>query len=151
MGKQTRLHRIHHNMKNRCYNKNFKEYKNYGGRGITICSEWLDSEKTKIKGTHISNISKGLIVFKKWALENGYSDELTLDRIDPNGNYEPSNCRWVSRKEQNNNRTNNHYITYKGKTQSISKWAEELGIKRQKIVDRLWKLGWSIERALTTK
>lgn len=138
-------------MKNRCYNQNFKEYKNYGGRGITVCPEWLNSEKTRIEGTHISNTSKGLIAFKKWALENGYSDELTLDRIDPNGNYEPANCRWVSRKEQCNNKTNNHYITYKGKTQSISEWAEELGIKRQKIVDRLWKLGWSIERALTTK
>ena len=151
MGKQTRLQRILHNMKNRCYNSDFKEYENYGGRGITICKEWLNSEKTKIVGTHISNTSKGLIALKKWAMENGYSDKLTLDRIDPNGNYEPSNCRWVSRKEQNNNRTNNHYITYKGKTQSISKWSEELGINRQKIVDRLWKLGWSIERTLTTK
>ena len=64
MGKQTRLHRIHHNMKNRCYNQNFKEYKNYGGRGITVCPEWLNSEKTKIKGTYISNTSKGLIPFK---------------------------------------------------------------------------------------
>lgn len=151
MGKQTRLHRIHCNMKNRCYNPDFKEYKNYGGRGITVCSEWLNSEKTKIKGTHISNTSKGLIAFKKWAMENGYADELTLDRIDNNGNYEPSNCRWVTRKVQNNNRTNNHYITYKGKTQSISQWSDELGIKRQKLVDRFWKLGWSIERAFTTK
>lgn len=151
MGKQTRLHSIHSNMKNRCYNQKFKEYKNYGGRGITVCAEWLNPEKIKIKGTYISNTSKGLVAFKKWALENGYSDELTLDRIDPNGNYEPSNCRWITRKEQSNNKTNNHYITYKGKTQSLSKWSEELGIRYQKLVDRFWKLGWDVERALTTK
>ena len=151
MVKRTRLQRILHNMKNRCYNPNFKEYKNYGGRGITVCKEWLNSEKIKIDGTHISNTTKGLIAFKEWALANGYTDELTLDRIDNNGNYEPSNCRWVTRKAQNNNRANNHYVTYKGKTQSISQWAEELGIKRQKLVDRFWKLNWSIERAFTTK
>ena len=147
MGKITRLHRIHHNMKNRCYNQNFKEYKNYGGRGITVCEEWLNPEKIKIDGTHISNTSKGLVSFKEWALANGYSDELTLDRIDVNGNYEPSNCRWVSRKTQCNNKTNNHYITDKGKTQVKQK----IQFLHVELVDRLWKLNWSIERALTTK
>lgn len=147
MKKHTRLQSIFSGMKTRCYNSNCKSYKNYGGRGITICEEWNNRELIPQE----DNITKGFKAFKKWALENGYSDELTLDRIDPNGNYEPSNCRWVSRKEQCNNKTNNHYITYKGKTQSISKWAEELDIGYQKIVDRLWKLGWSIERTLTTK
>ena len=151
MGKQTRLQRIHHNMKNRCYNISFKEYKNYGGRGIGVCEEWLNPKKVKIEGTHITNTTLGLVAFKEWALSNGYSDELTLDRIDINGNYEPSNCRWITRKAQCNNKTNNHYLTFEGKTLTVAQWAEKLGIKRQKIIDRLWKLNWSVERALTTK
>ena len=83
-------------------------------------------------------------------MANGYSDDLTIDRIDVNGNYEPSNCRWVTMKEQANNTRKNHYLTYNGKTMTMRKWADELGVSYNLIRDRINKLGWSVEDALTT-
>lgn len=86
---KTRLYRIWHNMKNRCFYTKDKHFNDYGGRGITVCDEWKNDFES----------------FKKWSLSNGYSDELTIDRINNDGNYEPSNCRWVTMKEQCKNRT----------------------------------------------
>ena len=83
-------------------------------------------------------------------MSNGYSDELTLDRIDANKDYEPSNCRWATRKEQQNNRRNNIIITYKGKTQTLAQWAEEVGINYHKLLIRISR-GWSAERAFSEK
>jgi hypothetical protein len=138
------LNRIYKNLKTRCYNSNCPKYKNYGGRGIEVCKEWLNTERV-INGK--SHLSKGRIAFEKWALENGYVEGLTLDRIDVNGNYEPNNCRWVSMKIQGNNKTNNRLVTYKNKTQTLAQWCEELGINYKRVYRRITSLHWSIEKA----
>lgn len=130
---KTRICNIWRSMKDRCYNSNCKAYKNYGGRGIRVCDEWLND----LKG------------FYDWSMTNGYEENLTLDRIDVNGNYEPSNCRWADRTTQANNTRSNHLIEYDGKTQTIAEWSRETGIKQHTIIRRLG-LGWSIERTLKT-
>lgn len=113
----NRLYRIWRGMKARCLNKKTPQYCFYGGKGISICEEW------------IHDFSK----FQTWALSNGYSDELTIDRINVNGNYEPANCRWATIKEQANNKTNNLYITENGKTQTLAEWCEEFNANRDKV------------------
>ena len=123
---RDRIQNIFLHMKDRCYNPNFRDYKNYGGRGITICEEWQTPHSWK-----------GGRAFRKWALENGYADNLTLDRIDVNKGYSPENCRWVSMKEQQNNKRNNRLITYNGKTQTIALWCEELNLPFSTVKNRL--------------
>lgn len=129
---KTPLFNVWIGMRNRCYRKHTKDYANYGGRGITICSEWKDDFET----------------FEKWAFENGYQEGLTIDRQNVDGNYEPSNCRWTTIKQQNNNKRDNRYITYHGKTQSMQMWADETGISSSAIKYRL-NHGWSVEDALS--
>lgn len=128
----TRLYTIWKSMRERCACPSQNRYQNYGGRGIKVCQEWDD-----------------YLTFKEWALNNGYDNELTIDRIDVNGNYEPSNCRWVTSKQQSNNKTNNRYITYNGETKTMAEWSEIIGVKAGTIWSRLNK-GWSIDEALTT-
>lgn len=109
---QSRLYGIHQGMIKRCFGKTNYAYKDYGGRGIIVCDEWR----------------KDFQNFYDWAIANGYKDDLTIDRIDVNGNYEPSNCRWVTRAEQSRNCRKNVYFTYNGITKTISEWARELGV-----------------------
>lgn len=132
----TLLYKSYKNMVTRCFNKSCKAYEDYGGRGITVCEEWLGTSGSKN--------------FITWAISSGYNELLTIDRIDVNGNYEPSNCKWATRKEQNNNKRNNHLITYNNETYNLSQWAERLNIKRATLANRLIKRKWSIEKALTT-
>jgi len=112
----TRIHRIWLGVIQRCYIKSASGYKNYGGRGIQVCNEWL-------------NKKNGFINFYNWATNNGYNDKLTIDRKDVNGNYEPNNCRWATMKEQENNKRNTRYVTIDNKTHSLSEWSEITGLK----------------------
>jgi hypothetical protein len=128
----TRLFSIWTNMKTRCYNNNGTDYSNWGGRGITICDEWKNDFK----------------VFYDWAMDNGYKDNLTIDRIDNDGNYEPSNCRWATAREQALNRHNNHLITYNGETHTMKEWSEIIGIDYKTLSNRLNKSKWSINKAM---
>lgn len=129
----TRLYATWSHLVDRCRNEHNKSFANYGGRGIKVCAEWLNSFEA----------------FRDWALANGYTDKLTIERIDVNGNYCPENCCWASLKEQANNRRNNHKETYNGETHTIAEWAEITGIAVQTIYQRLHR-GWTIEQALTT-
>lgn len=128
----SRLFKSWIHMRERCNDPKNKRYRNYGGRGITVCDEW----------------NKEFLPFYEWAMANGYDDHLTLDRIDVNKGYYPQNCRWVDMRTQQNNRSNNHRIEYKGESHTIMEWSRIVGIKRQTIVARL-KSGWSVEDALT--
>ena len=130
-GRKTRLYRIWCGMLWRCNPKNHDKY-SYAKNGISVCDEWLDYE-----------------VFSAWALKSGYTDDLTIDRIDYNGNYEPSNCRWITRVEQANNKSNNHLITYNGKTMTLAEWARELGINYSTLRSRINRQKLSPEKAFS--
>lgn len=130
----TRLYNIWCGIKTRCYNKNRSTYKYYGERGITVCDEWLHDFMT----------------FYNWSLSNGYKDNLTIDRIDINGDYEPNNCRWVDYTTQNNNTRKNVYLTYNGKTQTISQWGTELNVD-PKLINIRHSRGWSDAECLLGK
>jgi len=108
----TRLYKSWQNMKSRCYNPNDKRYERYGGRGIKVYDEWLNSSNS----------------FIEWALSNGYKDTLTIDRIDNDGDYEPSNCRWVDSKSQANNRESNIVVEYNNQEFTITELAELKGL-----------------------
>jgi hypothetical protein len=132
---KTRLYIIWNGMKGRCYrNKNRDNYKFYGEHGIKVCDEWLNSFES----------------FRDWALSNGYRDNLTIDRIKSDGNYEPNNCQWKTMKEQSNNTKKNILITFCNETKTASQWAEIYKIPANTFINRIKNLGWSIEKALIT-
>lgn len=118
---KTRIYEIYNCMLKRCYKENNQAYKDYGGRGITVCDEWKNS----------------FIEFAKWAMKNGYKDDLTIDRIDNNGNYEPSNCRWATKAEQARNTRKNKFFTYNGETKIISEWSRILEIPQTTLFRRI--------------
>ena len=129
---KTRIYNIWSSMKQRCYYPNAISYPNYGGRGIGICQEWKDSFKA----------------FYDWAMEHGYNDDLTIDRIDYNGNYEPSNCKWSTVKEQAQNKRNNIVLELNGEKHTIAEWGRITGFKVGTLQNRKYA-GWSDKKTLT--
>lgn len=117
-------------MKKRCLNPTHRHFKDYGGRGITVCERWLK--------------------FENFLEDMGERpNDHSLDRVDNNSGYSPENCRWATMQQQNNNRRNNTWIEHGGKTMTITQWARHLGIKKNTLIER-FRNGWSVERALTT-
>jgi len=130
----TRLYTVYNNMKARCYNPHNHKFHRYGARGIKICEGWLNDFNN----------------FYEWAMSNGYRDDLTIDRINNDGDYEPTNCRWVTNEEQSNNRSSNHLIEYQGQTRNLTEWSKITGLSFSTISARIHQLEWSPEKALTT-
>ena len=132
-----RLYAVWKGMKARCYDINNERYKIYGEKGIKVCDEWKDD----------------FISFYDWSIKNGYNQnakygECTIDRIDNNGDYEPSNCRWVSNLRQQRNTNRTVYFEYKGVTKPLIDWCEELNLPYNTIRARYARLG-QVERVLT--
>lgn len=132
--KNTRLYRVWKHMKARCLNPNDKRYKDYGGRGIQICDDWKNDFAS----------------FYKWAVSNGYNNNLSIERIDVNGNYCPENCKWIKMAEQAWNKRNSYKLTLNGETHCISEWAQITGIPVTTLTARIKENGWDVEKALTT-
>jgi hypothetical protein len=130
----VRLRRIWYCMIKRCNDQKDKNHLRYGKRGISVCSDWLEYEN-----------------FKNWALSNGYSNELSIDRINNNGNYEPSNCKWSNCVEQANNRRSNYFIEHNGERLSYAQWSLRLGDNPSLVWARIKKLGWDEIKAVTTE
>ena len=125
------LYRRYYHMKDRCGNPNDKRYHRYGGRGIKVCDEWLQDYNK----------------FESWALENGYKPGLAIDRIDNDGDYSPENCRFITPAENNQNRCTSRFFTYNGKTQNLTQWCEEYGLKYHTVLCRL-RRGWDFEKEI---
>lgn len=139
-GQKQRLYRIWSSMKTRCCNPSAYSYASYGGRGVAVCGEW----------------SSSFTAFRDWALSSGYADDLTIDRIDNGGDYEPDNCRWVTRATQNQNTRQNVWITAFGETKTRIEWMKDprcrvcLGTYRARIA-RGWDVEWAISAPLNSR
>ena len=131
--KKTRLYRIYYNMKSRCNNPKVPCYKRYGGAGVKIYDEWLND----------------FTAFQDWALQNGYTDDLTIDRIDNSKGYSPDNCRWVTTKKQSRNKSSNNLVSINGITKTLKDWCGVYNINYQTVQDRL-RRKWEPVKALTT-
>lgn len=130
---KSKLYKVYYAMLERCYNKNYKRYSDYGARGITVSKDWL----------------KSFVSFKSWAEENGYQEGLTLDRIDNNKGYSSDNCRWVTYKVQGNNSRKCHYLEYKGIRKTLKQWSEDLGINYSTLRNRINRSHMTLEEAFT--
>lgn len=129
----TRIYKTWCNMKQRCYYPNDRKFEYYGGKGISICNEWLND----------------FMSFYDWSISHRYSDGLSIDRINGNGNYEPSNCRWITMLDQQSHKSNTRMATFQGHTQTLRKWAGDIGISYNTLWARMDR-GWSAEKAITT-
>ena len=127
----SKLYHIWHGIKNRCINAKHDNYVRYGARNISMCEEWLNDFKA----------------FYDWAITHGFKEGLTIDRIDNFKGYSPDNCRWITAKEQQHNRRDTIYLTYKGETKSTPEWAEIVGIDPHVLRHRI-NAKWSTKRAL---
>lgn len=127
-----KLHNVFNGMKQRCYDPNHVRYGKYGGKGITICDEWL----------------RDFMSFYDWCMENGWKEGLTVDRIDHDLGYSPDNCRIVSYAVQSNNLSNNRMVTWRGRTQTITQWSRETGLRFNTIKNRI-KNGWDMDDVMT--
>lgn len=132
--KQNRLKSIYATMIKRCYSPKNISRKYYKDKGIRVCDDWLKDYKN----------------FESWALAHGYKDDLTIERVNVNGNYCPENCKWATYKEQQNNTSRNRLIAYAGQTHTLKQWSEITGISYHALHHRLVRDNWSTERALTT-
>jgi hypothetical protein len=133
---ELRMRSIIAGVRKRCFNENCRTYKYYGGKGVTICERWYG------KGGGANFVQD---------MGPTYKPGLTLERIDVNGNYEPSNCTWATMTEQANNRTNNRVLSFNGQSMTVAQWAREIGIKHKTLHQRLNGYGWSVDKALSTK
>lgn len=131
-GSYSKLYGVYRSMVNRCNSKTNQAFMNYGGRGISVCDDWIGKN--------------GFVNFRNWSIENGYSERLTIDRIDVNGNYEPTNCRFVTMKVQQNNKRNNNKLELYGEIKSFQEWCDYFGVNRCTAKSRIDR-GWSIEDA----
>ena len=129
----TRQYRIYRKIIRRCYVKNDPAYKDYGARGIKMCDEWR----------------KSVVSFYNWSMNNGYADNLTIDRIDNDKGYSPENCRWTDQKQQCNNRRSCRLFTVNGVTKTLTQWCEDYNANYKNTYSRVFNLGWNIEEALT--
>lgn len=119
--KNTRIYSIWCGMKKRCYNHNDKKYKSYGAVGIEVCEEWKSDFES----------------FYNWSIKNGYSENLTIDRINLKGNYSPENCRWITNLDQQNNKSNNVFIEYNGEVKTISEWCRKYNKNYKRVYNRI--------------
>ena len=129
----TKLYKRWQAMIHRCTNPKYKDYPRYGGRGIKVCDKWQKFEN-----------------YYEWAIKNGYKDCLQIDREENNGNYEPSNCRFVTNQQNSSNTCKNINLEFEGKKQTISEWSREKGINIHTLFGRIKRSDWSTEKALTT-
>lgn len=130
--RKHRLYHIWNDIKSRCTRKAEQSYYRYGARGIFICDEWKND----------------FMSFYNWSMSNGYADNLTIDRIDVNGNYEPCNCRWATYTEQANNRRNNIIVTYNNETRTLKQWCGFLGVNYKLVWERMKKYNKTFEEAI---
>lgn len=132
-----RLYSIYNGIKKRCYNTNEPRYKDYGARGIRMCEEWLNSKT-------------GFDSFVSWSITHNYSENLSIDRIDPNGDYSPENCRWITLQEQSLNKRETLWVNYKGERIQLSVLCKRMNLCYDTIHNRIYSLGWDVDKAIET-